>query len=171
MHTTITGIPNGSGTYNASSNTYSYAYQDLQSGATRLRVVNAATGQIVTDAPFTPVTEPVAVFPLASVADPRISALETRVDDHEQRLLSLETEISRLDRRINQVGALSAAMDIQRPVSGKTFRLGADLGHFRGETAIGISASGIIGNKIDVGIGFATTRDEKMGKASIGINW
>ncbi|MGI9522470.1 MAG: hypothetical protein ACR2PG_12555 [Hyphomicrobiaceae bacterium] len=57
-----------------------------------------------------------------------------------------------------KVAALAAALEIERPIDGKPYRLGADLGFFSDETAVGVSFSAIKG-PWDGGVGIAFASD------------
>ena len=82
----------------------------------------------------------------------------------------LDKQYSQLSDKVDKVGALAAALEIERPVSGKMYRLGADLGFFGDETAVGLSFSTIRG-PWDGGAGVAFASGETMGKVSAGFNW
>lgn len=161
----------GHGTYNPANNTFSYTYhRDLQN-TPRIRTVDVATGNVVSDVPLASGRDVVSTSPLNSGAS-NLTGVEDRLAGTETRLDLVEQDISILSKRIDQVGALSAAIDIQRPIAGKSFRIGADVGVFRDQAAVGISASGVSKSQpIDFGVGLATTGSETMGKASVGWNW
>ena len=105
-----------------------------------------------------------------SSIEKNVSGLNSRVNNLSHRVDQLDTGLNDLNDKVDQVGALAAALEIERPIAGKTFRLGADVGFFGDETAVGLSFSTIRG-RWDGGAGIAFARDESMGKVSAGLNW
>ena len=100
----------------------------------------------------------------------QVASLSNGVNTNSTRIDSLTSKVRALDNKIDVVGALAAALEIERPIEGKTFRLGADVGFFGTETALGVSFSAIKGS-VDFGGGIAFASNERMGKASVGLNW
>jgi hypothetical protein len=118
-----------------------------------------------------------AIYQLPPDLSPQVSKLGGRVDNLDKRVGHLDKRVDKLDAGLNKlsdkvdkVGALAAALEIERPIDGKTFRLGMDVGFFEDETALGLSFSTIRG-RWDGGAGVAFADGVQMGKVSAGINW
>jgi len=92
----------------------------------------------------------------------QISNLSNRVDANSSRIKSL-------DGKIDKVGALAAALDLQRPIDGKTFRIAFDLGAYEDEIAYAVTFTTVKG-RFDLVGGIAFTSGETMGKVSAGFN-
>jgi hypothetical protein len=100
----------------------------------------------------------------------RVNNLNGRVNNLDKRVDKLGAGLNKLSDKVDKVGALAAALDVERPIDGKTFRLGMDVGFFEDETALGLSFSTIRG-RWDGGAGVAFADGVQMGKVSAGINW
>jgi len=142
----------------------------------QLHTYNLKTGKLVSS-----VTSPTFNGELAALYNAPSSADTTTntaaIASHDSRISSLEDKtdllsyrIEELDDKIGRVGAMAAALNIQRPLDGKKFRVGMDVGFYDGKTAIGIAGSTVAGN-VDIGGGVAFTGGEVMGKAGVGFNW
>ena len=177
----VANIPNGfvatNIKYNPVENTISYL-TDADSGPNTVVVVNADTGQQISvsgsPSPFANSASPLDSItdfaPLYSVNSIANTALDNRVSAIDNRLTSLETKVGKLSKRIDQVGALSAALDLEMPAPGKNFRLGISTGIFGNQVAIGTGLTTRI-KDFDIGAGVAFSGDLLMAKASAGVSW
>lgn len=100
----------------------------------------------------------------------RMTGAENRLDGVEGRLDLQEQKLQELADEIETVAAMAAAIDIQRPLPGKTFRVGVSGGAYQSTTAVGLSLSGQAG-PWDVGVGGSTANGQVMGKAAAGFSW
>lgn len=112
-----------------------------------------------------------------SAMDGRVTGLEGRMTGAENRLGAVEGRLDLQDQKLQEladeietVAAMAAAIDIQRPLPGKTFRVGVSGGAYQSTTAVGLSLSGQAG-PWDVGVGGSTANGEVMGKAAAGFSW
>jgi len=87
-----------------------------------------------------------------------------------QTLLNLDKKIDKVEDDLIKGMSLFSAMDFQRPVDGKTFRLSIGTGSYQGESALGLSLTAVI-NSIDFSVGVATAGSKEAGKASIGFSF
>ena len=99
-----------------------------------------------------------------------ISSNTTQINNLSNRADANSARINSLDGKIDKVGALAAALDLQRPIDGKTFRLALDLGSYEDEIAYAVTLTTVKG-RFDLGGGVALTSGEIMGKVSLGLNW
>lgn len=101
---------------------------------------------------------------------PRLSSVESRLDSVETRLDGQDEKIRELADEIETVAAMAAAIDLQRPMPGKSFRVGVTTGVYQSTTALGVSLTGQTGSW-DVGIGGSTANGQVLGKAGVGFSW
>ena len=93
------------------------------------------------------------------------------------RIHGVEDGSSRHDAvNVQQLGrgvATSNAMQVLLPDPGKRFRLNLGAGYYMGETALGLTGSGRISDRVGFyfGIGGDTDFEELSGKAGISIQW
>ncbi|HEX8373525.1 MAG TPA: prefoldin domain-containing protein [Chthoniobacterales bacterium] len=85
----------------------------------------------------------------------------------ENDLEEVTEELDRLNERLNEVAALNAALDFQRPAPGKSHRVFTGFGQFQDKTAVGIGITGVYKN-FDYGIGASFSANQMLTKGSIG---
>jgi hypothetical protein len=103
-------------------------------------------------------------------ANSRIAKNTAAINETTARVELVEQKVKDADDRIEEIGALSSALDFQRPLSGKTFRLGLGTAAFEGEAAFAIGLTAQKG-AFDAAVGVSTTGDETMGKGSVGVSF
>jgi hypothetical protein len=106
-----------------------------------------------------------------------INALKTEVaqnsrdiEETQLRVDDLKLRIDKVDEEASQGTALLSAVDFQRPLEGKKFRLGLGTGAYNGESAFGVSLTTVVG-QFDLSIGGAASGGDALGKAAVGYSW
>jgi hypothetical protein len=82
----------------------------------------------------------------------------------------LDHEVSKLDTRVSDATALSSALDFQRPKEGKPMRVSLGSALYDDRSAVGVGLTAVY-RDLDMAVGFSSTGDESLGKASIGFSF
>ena len=96
--------------------------------------------------------------------DNTMARVEDDMRDLSEKIDNLNSE---LNEKINEVAALSAALDFQRPAPGKNYRVFTGFGQFQGKTAIGVGVTGVF-RDFDYGIGASFSANQILTKGSVG---
>ena len=100
----------------------------------------------------------------------RMGEFSLQLADHGAAISDLYGRVERLDRKIARAAALFGAMDFQRPLPGKTFRVGMGGGTYDDESAVGWTFTAVVG-PVDLSVGAALASGEYGGKASVGFSF
>ena len=104
---------------------------------------------------------------LSSNFQSALGDVENQLQDLSDQLEKISDDIDRLSERLNEVAALNAALDFQRPAPGKSHRVFTGFGQFQDKTAVGIGITGVYKN-FDYGVGASFSANQMLTKGSVG---
>jgi hypothetical protein len=100
----------------------------------------------------------------------RVAENAKAIEANSERIDLLEKSLKAPEDKIDEVGALAAALDFERPLTGKAFRLALGTATYEGEAALALGLTAQKGT-FDAAVGVSTTGDETLGKASVGVSF
>ena len=94
--------------------------------------------------------------------------LNDRLDRFDHRLDDVNERLDSLNEKLNEITALNAALDFQRPAPGKNYRVFTGFGQFQDKVAVGIGVTGTFRTDFDYGVGVSFSANQVLTKGSVG---
>lgn len=99
-----------------------------------------------------------------------IATNSERITENANSITELDEKISHLDEELKRGVAMVAALDFERPLPGKTYRLALGGGSYESESAVALGLTAVKGS-MDFGVGVAMSGSDTLAKGSVGFSF